>query len=181
VAGRLVQSLKDHGHVAFGYVFDQDDLQLPNIGNIESSKDKRGRHRRAFLKLLFKSQNTRKMTICVDPSNFDAIKDFASDGCILRVLELNCDLSDNWLSGHAERIGLGKAEVQGDLRDSLMITLRQNIEDERKDLRDLNLPVHITVGDGDEPSRLARPFSDAFDISVDQGAALARTPHIFED
>lgn len=181
VANRLVETLKGTGSVAFGYAFDQDDVPLPNLGNIESSKDKRGRHRRAFLKLLYQSQDTRKLTICLDPSNLGAIQDFASDGCQLRVLELVCSLSDDWLSGHAERIGLGTVEDQGDLHENLMTTLRQDIFDEQSGIRDLNLPVHVRVSDDFEVAKLARPLAEAFDVSIDGGAALARTPHLFED
>jgi len=36
IAGRLVKSLKEQGQAAFGYVFDQDQLDLPDLGNIES-------------------------------------------------------------------------------------------------------------------------------------------------
>jgi len=181
VANRLVDTLNETGHPAFGYVFDQDDVFLPDLGNIESSKDKRGQHRRAFLRLLYQSHGTNKLTICLDPANLDAIKDFASDGCRLRVLELICGLSDDWLSGHAERVGLGTAEDQGDLRENLMITLRQNILDEQNDIRDLGLPVHVRVGDDFEVGKMARPFAEAFGITIDGGAALARTPHLFED
>ncbi len=181
VAGRLVQTLQGTGFPAFGFVFDQDDVALPDLGNIESSSDKRGRHRRAFVRLLYRAREANKMAICLDPSNLDAIRDFASDGCKLRVLELICDLSDDWLSGHAERVGLGTARDQGDLRGNVMTTLRQNIADEQKDIRDLSLSTHIRVHQGEEPGRMARPMADAFGISVDDGAALARTPHLFED
>lgn len=181
VAQRLVVTLEDAGFPAHGYIFDQDDVSLPDLGNIESSQDKRSRHRRAFLRLLYQARDTQKLAICLDPANLDAIKDFASDGCRLRVLELTCELSDDWLSGHAERVGLGNAQDQGDLRANLMTTLRQNIEDEQSDIREMNLPNHIRVGQGDEAGKLARPFAEAFNVSIDLGAKLARTPHLFED
>ncbi len=181
VAQRLVATLEDTNFPAHGYVFDQDDVAVPDMGNIESSREKRGRHRRAFLRLLYKARDTNRLAICLDPSNIDAIRDLAQDGCNLRVLELVCELSDGWLSGHAARVGLGSAEDQGDLRGGLMATLRQNIEDEQSDIRDLDLPVHIRVSDAEDAGRLARPFADAFGISIDGGAALGRTPHLFAD
>jgi len=62
-----------------------------------------------------------------------------------------------------------------------MTTLRQNIDDEQNDIRDLDLPVHIKVHDRFEVGAMARPMAEAFGVSVDGGAALARTPHLFED
>lgn len=181
VAQRLVATLEEINFPAHGYVFDQDDVDLPDLGNIESSREKRGRHRRAFLRLLYKARGTNRLAICLDPANIGAIQDLAQDGCNLRVLELVCELSDDWLSGHAARVGLGSSEDQGDLRTGLMATMRQNIEDEQSDIRDLDLPTHIRVFDSDDAGRLARPLAEAFGISIDGGAALARTPHLFED
>ena len=181
VAGRLVSTLQEAGYPAYGYVFDQDDIDLPDLGNLQSTREKRGQHRRAFLRLLFKARQTNKLAICLDPSNLAAIKDLSQDGCNLRLLELHCDLSDDWLSGHAERIGLGSAEDQGDLRSRLMATLRQNILDEQTDIRDLELPKHIRLSSDGEAGQMARPLADAFSESIDFGAKLARTPHLFED
>ena len=181
IANRLVETLRSQNYPAFGYLFDQDDIELPRLGNIESSKDKRSRHRRSFLKLLFEAENTNRLAICLDNSNLEAINDLAGDGCQIRLLELHCEMSDDWLSGHAERIGLGTASDQGDLRGNIMVALRQNIRDEETNIRDLNLPVHIRVKDSDDLASLARPFAGAFGISVDAGAALARTPNLFED
>ncbi len=181
VANRLVETLKDRGYLAYGYIFNQDDVHLPDLGNIQSSKDKRGRHRRAFLKLLYDAQESKRMAICIDPANIDIIKDLAGDGCTLRVVEIQCYISDAWLSGHAERVGLGSAEDQGDLSSGLMLALRQNIIDEQSDLRALGHNSHIRIQQGEEPAKLARPFADGFGISIDAGAALARTPHLFED
>ena len=181
VAGRLISVLQESGLDAFGYIFDQEDVPLPDLGNIHSSLSKRSAHRRAFLKLLFQSCETSKLVICLDPSSLAAIQDFASDGCRLRLLDLQCDVSDDWLSGHAERVGLGSSRDQGDLREGVMATLRQNILDEQADIRALNLAHHTRIRQGDDPGKLARPFADAFDISIDLGAKLARTPHLFED
>lgn len=181
VAGRLIQTAKEDGMHAFGYVFDQDDVDLPDLGGLEKSRDKRGRHRRAIIRLLFEATGAQSLAICLDPSNVDAVEDFARDGCDLRVLEIDCDISDDWLSGHAERVGLGSPADQGDLRESVMRALRQNIDDEQTTIRDFKLTHHYRIAQSMEPGRMARPIADAFAISVDAGAKLARTQHLFED
>jgi len=62
-----------------------------------------------------------------------------------------------------------------------MATLRQNILDEQTDIRDLELPKHIRLSSDDEAGQMARPLAKAFSESIDFGAKLARTPHLFED
>lgn len=182
VAQRLIKSINDNALCpSFGYIFDQTDAKVPDLGNVASSHEKRSRHRRAFLKLLYQHEKKSKLAICIDPSNVDAVRDFAQDGCTLRVLEIECELSPDWLIGHAERIGLGNQSDRGALNDGLLITLRQNILDEIEQLRGLKLAHHYRIHDGMEPGQMARPISDALNISVDAGAKAARTPYLFHD
>lgn len=181
VAGRLVQELQDIGKVpAYGFIFDDEGAQLPDLGNVESTREKRGRHRRAFLKLLYSHHDSKRLVICLDPANIDAVRDFASDVATLRFLEVFCDISDSWLVGHAERIGLGSKAESGDLHAGLMTTLRRNIDDEWADLRGLGLAHYYSISEGDVPGQMARPISAALDVSIDDGARLARIADLFE-
>lgn len=164
----------------YGFIFDEDNAGLPPLGNIESSRDKRARHRRAFLRLLFETNGARAMTFCLDPSGLDAIRDLATDGCDLNLLEIRCDISDDWLTGHAERIGLGSRSEAGALHAGLMSTLRINIEDESAALRALGLPGYRRINQGDAPGAMARPIADALGISIDAAGRIARRPDLFE-
>jgi len=182
VAQRLVKSINDNSLApAYGYIFDQTDADVPDLGNISSDHEKRGRHRRAYLKLLYEHVQKTKVAICIDPSNVSAIEDLSRDGCTLRILEIQCEFTDDWLLGHAERIGLGSQAHLGQLNEGLLITLKHNIEDEKSRLRGLNLPNHFRIMDGMEPGPMARPIASALDISVDAGAKAARTPYLFHD
>lgn len=181
VAKRLVANLNNVGTLpAYGYVFDEDEAGLPSLGNLEGSREKRGLHRRAFLRVLLTHLGTNNVAICLDPANAGAIDDLSADGCRLRVLMINCDITPDWLEGHAMRIGLGNRKETGALHDQLMGTLARTISAEVEGLRSRDLPDYEEITQGDSPGQMARPLAGAFGLSIDQGAALARTEGLFD-
>ena len=86
VAKRFLESAERvSGVKGISYLFDEQDTALPKLGGIESSLDKRARHRRAVMRLLFESTNTDRLMICADPGNIDLLDDFYSDRCMTKV------------------------------------------------------------------------------------------------
>ncbi|MFQ5623703.1 MAG: DUF5928 domain-containing protein [Paracoccaceae bacterium] len=141
VAERFAREFSKFGGPAcLGYLFDAEDVALRDLGNLERGREKRTRHRRAFLKLLFEQHDAERLMICLDPSNTETIGDFAGDPCSMRVLEIACEFDEDYLLGHARRVGLGGNELTGESRRHLIDTLAQNIRDESERLRDLDLP-----------------------------------------
>ena len=65
---------------------------------------KRHRHRRALVRLLMEYNDDDRLVICVDPADLDLMRDFEADRCTTRILELDCDFTDDYLVGHAERL-----------------------------------------------------------------------------
>lgn len=180
VAKRVVAGLQAAASTpAYGYVFDEDDAGLPFMGHLEGTREKRNRHRRAFLRLLFQITGARRLAVCLDPANTDAIRDFAADGCGLSVLEIACAIDDAWLEGHAARVGLGTRSESGALHAGLMLTLRMNIEDETAALRDIGLQGHHRIAEGDAAGAMARPMAEALGLSVDAAARIARDQDLF--
>ena len=54
VAKRLVKSIKVHSDIpCFEYIFNEESADLPNQGGLERTMDKRGRHRRSMVRMLF--------------------------------------------------------------------------------------------------------------------------------
>ncbi len=122
-----------------GYVFDEPGQNMPDLGQLEHSEKKRNRHRRAVLKLLFERMETDRLIICMDPSNLDTLRDFAGDRCELRILDVICNFDDEYLLGHAQRIGLADHRATIESATSLIATLRQNIRVDREELQEMNL------------------------------------------
>ena len=91
---------------SIGYVFDQDQPLSMDLGNLEVGKEKRGRHRRAFLSLLFETRGVSKLALCVDPSRDDVISDFADTDCRMRLMLIDTEFTLDEIAGHAQRVGL---------------------------------------------------------------------------
>ncbi|MGB0499239.1 MAG: DUF5928 domain-containing protein [Rubricella sp.] len=167
------------GPEALGYVFDEDRDSFPDLGGIESSKEKRGRHRRAFLKLLFEYHDTERLMICLDPSNEDTIRDIASDDCELRVLEIRCRIDDDYMIGHARRVGLMSDDTQATVAAPLVSALHRQFRDESDALRDLRLSQFFTMDEWQETDPNAEAISRFLGLPVDRTRAIAEDRTLF--
>ena len=165
VAKRVVEAVRKK-EAAFAYVFDEDDAWLPELGGYETSAEKRSRHRRAFLHVLYQHAGVESLTICLDPSNTDAVRDFAADGVKLRLLDIGVEIDDAWIEGHAARIGLGSQAEAGALHGQLLAALRNNIDDEAAALRHMGLAGYRSIREGQSPGQMARPIAEALGLSV---------------
>ncbi len=179
VARRFAAALRNEaGAHAFGYVFDEDQADLPAMGNLEGSRDKRNRHRRAFLKVLYDELDTETVSICLDPAQLDAIRDFDGDGCQLSLLEIVCPIDEAWLEAHAERIGLGSRAEAGDLHRNLLTTLKINIDDERTAIEALGLGRHRVIGQFDTAGSMARPIAETIGLPIDTAGRVAQAARV---
>lgn len=162
------------GPPGHGYVFDEDAGVLPALGGIETSRPKRGRHRRAVLRMLLEYHETDRLMICIDPSNLDAVRDIRDDPCGLRVMELRTDIDDEYLLGHAKRAGLLPEEAQLSDCRPLIQTLDQQFRDDSNALRDLGLTHFYALSTTDSADlageQIARfldiPFGDGRDFAI---------------
>lgn len=124
---------------SLGYVFDEAGTNLPDLGQLEHSKIKRNRHRRAFLKLLFEQMDTNHLIVCLDPSNTETLQDFTDDTCEMQVLEVSCHLDDEYLIGHAQRVGLSDRNASPEMTKSLVSALRNTIRADHDALQEMGL------------------------------------------
>ncbi|MEM9010491.1 MAG: DUF5928 domain-containing protein [Pseudomonadota bacterium] len=181
VGQRFIGRLSEAGiGGTLGYIFDDPDCALPDMGNLESSREKRGRHRRAFLKLLFTRTGSDRLIVCLDPSNIDVIRDFEQDECPMRVLEIKCQVSDGYLLGHAERVGLIAVGGHQGIGATLVATLRREFRDESEALLDLNLArLHHLREDGSDAQN-AHAVAGFLDMPVEDAAPFARRDGLFD-
>lgn len=181
VAKRLMDSLRAMGGPeAFDYVFDEDEAGLPELGNLEGSREKRGLHRRAFLSVLFSHLGKDHIAFCLDPANLSTVTDLREDGCALDVLYVECAIDRDWLEGHAERVGLGSRAEAGALHGQLLGALERTVADEAAALRDAGVENYGEIAQGQSPGEMARVLSRVFGLSIDDGARLARTENLFD-
>lgn len=165
---------------AFGFVFDEEQPALPDLGGLEVGREKRSRHRRAFLHTLARHLDTKRLTICLDPANIDAVQDFVDDGSTVRILDVRCDMDEAWIEGHAERIGLGTRTSNGGMHAGVLRALDLQIQEEQARLAALRLPGYRTISQGSSPGEMARPIATALNLSIDDAARIARMEDLFD-
>lgn len=181
IGNRIAHSLSENSNRrAYGYIFDEEDPALPDLGGLEKGRQKRNRHRRAFLHTLAQHEDARRLTFCLDPANLEAIEDFIADGCTVRLLDVGCRYDEAWIEGHAERIGLGTRASNGAMHAGVLRSLALQIEEDHRKLRDMRLSGFYAVSEGQVPGEMARPIADALNISIDDAARIARMEDLFE-
>ena len=95
VAKRFLEEARKATNVpAFEYLFNEENTPLPDLGGIQHTLEKRTRHRRALMRMLFDYYDTDRLIVCMDPANLDLMHDFFSDRSVTRMLEIVCTFTD---------------------------------------------------------------------------------------
>ncbi len=140
VAKRYASSIAEALDVpGYGYLFNEDDAGLPDLGGWEHGLDKREADRAAFLNVLFCASDADTMVFCLDPMAGDTLRMLGEQAADVRLLAITCDFTDGYLLGHAERMGIALDPLSDEMSADLLVTLRQNITSETKALRHLDV------------------------------------------
>ncbi len=182
VAKRLNTRIRQITDVpAIDYLFNEDSTELPDLGGIQARLQKRMRHRRALLRMLFEYFDNDRLLICVDPANIELLQDFCGDRCITKLLEIQCDFSDDYLEGHAKRVGLAGERTPTDTLARLLPTIRRDINFESDQIRDSDFDHHLVLRQSDSPERMAQQISHFLAVPHDKALEIAQTNHLFAD
>ena len=163
------------------YLFDEEGVDLPDLGGIEATISKRTRHRRALLRMLFDHFETDRLMICVDPANFDLLRDVHTDTNETRTLEIECELSDDYLRGHACRIGLIGERASATTVARLVPSVRQAIAAEVDAIRAARFPGHFRVREGAPPEVNAAAIEGFLSIPTENALRIATHSPLFAD
>lgn len=182
VAKRLVDSIRANTDIpAIAYLFNEASTPLPDLGGIQDSIGKRHRHRRALMRMLFDHYATDRMVICMDTASIDLMQDFDSDRATVKILEIQCHFSDDYLIGHARRVGLAGVETPEDAMARLLPTLRNDVRHESDRIRDAGFDHYMKIIEGDPTDANARVLARFLSVSDDAADKLAQTPYLFFD
>ena len=182
VAKRLAHRIAERtGIPAMDYLFNEGDAPLPDLGGIETTLEKRTRHRRALLRMLLDHHATERMIVCLDISALDLVQDFASDPCTSRVLEVSCRFSDAFLRGHAQRIGLADPQTPPEVLAGVIPTLRGDIRHESDRLRDAGIANFTRIREDGEPARNAAALAAFLSAPEAEARDILDLPHLFDD
>ena len=182
VAKRLVDRVRKVTNLpCVEYLFNETDTDLPDLGGIQTTVDKRTRHRRAVVRMLFDTWGTDRLVICIDPANVDLIHDFYSDKSDVRLLELDCEFTDDFLIGHARRVGLAGAATSQETIERLLPTIRYDVRFESDRLRDANFAHFFVMRESASVEENTLPLAAFLGIPEGQAREIAQTDYLFVD
>ncbi|WP_414897083.1 DUF5928 domain-containing protein [Rhodovulum sp. YEN HP10] len=178
LAGRVRRIL---GMPTVEFPFDDAGAELPDLGGIERGLAKRGRHRGAFLRLVFESYGTDRLLLFLDPSDLDVMIDLQGDGARLRMLEIACPFSQADLLGHAREMGLLSQGSPPGLAALVLPVLGQQIKGDSARLRAAGFPALYRLEPGLALSEAALVLAKFLEIPYDTARGIADTATFFDD
>ncbi|QUJ75976.1 glycosyl transferase [Sulfitobacter albidus] len=182
VAKRVLERIRQTTNVpAIEYVFNEEDTPLPALGGIEKTLGKRTRHRRALMRMLFDYFETDKLIVCMDPANLDLLNDFASDRSTTRILEIECSFTDEYLIGHAMRVGLAGDQTSMETLQRLLPTIRNDMVFESDAIRDAQFENHGRMREQALPEDNADVLAQFLNIAPEKAREIAQTDYLFAD
>ena len=182
VAQRLVARIgQETGIAAAHYIFHEHSAGCPNLGGIENRLEKRRRHVRSFLHMVFDQKQTDRLVICVDSSSKDLIQDFYQDKAKVKTLLIMCQFEESYLFGHAQRIGLIVEDSSAEVTQRLLPTLHQDVRHEHHQLIDAQFPQSYQIYEAASIEQNAVPLAEFLGISIEKACAILALDHLFSD
>ncbi len=182
VGKRLLQRVRQVTNTpTIEYLFNEEATPLPDLGGIETTMAKRNRHRRALMKMLFDYYDTNRLVFCLDPADIATIRDFYADRCVTKLLEVECRFTDDYLSGHARRVGLAGETTPPEVLGRLLPTIRYDIQFESDRIRDAEFPRTLRIREAATAEANAGPLAAFLDIPEAAAREIAATEHLFTD
>lgn len=183
VAKRLLEQIRKVSNVpAIEYLFNEEGCPLPDLGGIQTTIEKRHRHRRALMRMLFDYYNSDRLIVCMDPGNIDLLQDFASDRSTTRILQMDCAFSDDYLAGHARRVGLAGERTPPATLERLLPTIRNDIVFESDRIRDAGFAHFSRMEElADRDAQAAALTAFLPQLSSEQAQEIAGLHYLFSD
>ena len=182
VAKRLLTQIRQITNVpAIEYLFTEEDTPLPDLGGIQSTLEKRTRHRRALMRMLFEYYETDRLIVCMDPSNLDLMQDFFSDRSTTSMLEVECQFSNDYLTGHARRVGLAGDRTTQATLDRLLPTIRSDMVYETDRMRDADFARHTRIKENADFAENAAKLAGFLNVAEDRALLVMKSDHLFAD
>lgn len=182
VAKRLTQAIRQRTDIpAVDYLFNELEAQLPDLGGVETSLNKRERHRRALLRLLFEQFEDNRLVICLDPSALHLIQDLMSDKADTRLLLVESHFDAEYIRGHIGRVGLAGPQTAPDVVDRLIPTVRADLDHEAERVRDVDMAHFYAISPSASDEDNAVQIAKFLDIMPDTAMELAKTDNLFDD
>jgi Family of unknown function (DUF5928) len=130
---------------------------------------------------LFDYWQSDHLLICIDPASLDLMQDFYNDKAEARLLEVECDFTDDYLMGHARRVGLAGDKTPKQTVDKLLPTIRYDVRFESDKIRDAGLANLRRIRQSGSVDENTAALADFLGIPVEKAREIAATAHLFVD
>ena len=128
VAKRFVNQFGPHiDGPLLEYIFNETYENIPDLGGILSSEEKKSRYRRSLVRMLFEYYKTDRLLLCLDPGDFDILRDFYFDIAFTRVFQIVCLMDDDYILGYAKRVNLISDTTSADAISALLPSIRNKL------------------------------------------------------
>lgn len=134
-----------------------------------------------MMRMLFDYYDTDRLVICLDPNNMDLLKDFYSDRCTTKILEISCNYDDEYLAGHARRVGLAGENTTPESYAQLIPTLSREFAYESDALRDAEFHHLYQISEQKSDEENSIPISAFLNILENKAGEIARTDQLFAE
>ena len=182
MAKRVLERIRQTTNVpAIEYLFNEENTPLPDLGGIQKTLGKRTRHRRALMRMLFDFYETDRLIVCMDPGNLELLQDFASDRSVTRILEIQCEFSEDYMIGHAMRVGLAGEQTSSETLERLLPTIRNDMNFESDAIRDAEFENLGRMRETASVDENAKEVAKFLSISHDKGREIAEADYLFRD
>jgi hypothetical protein len=111
----------------------------------------------------------------------DLLRDFYSDRSTTRLLEVESEFSDAWITGHAQRVGLAGARTPADAMERLLPTIRADFYFESDRIRDAGFENADILRESANPEENAVALARFLSIPEERALEIARTDDLFAD
>ena len=99
----------------------------------------------------------------------------------VRLLEIECDFTDDYLIGHAMRVGLAGERTPQETIDRLLPTIRYDVKFEGDRIRDAGFPNLSRIRQSASVDENTVPLAEFLDIPVDKAREIAATEYLYLD
>ena len=182
VAKRLVDQIALETDIpCVEYLFNEQETPLPDLGGIETTLTKRSRHRRSVVRMLFEYFGKDRLVLCLDPANLDVIEDFCGDTAKTRVLEIECEYSDDYLIGHARRVGLAGENSPSETVARLLPPIRNDLAHESELIRGAGIDGYQRIREAADRAENEAAITEFLGVDADKAQAVMRLDYLFSD
>jgi hypothetical protein len=131
--------------------------------------------------MLFENWKSSHFAFCIDPANVDLIRDFYDDKGKIKLLEIECAFSDEYLFGHAMRVGLATDKSPPETVARLMPTIRYDVKFESDRLADADFDHFHRIRETATRDENAHALAAFLDVSLDKARDILSIETLYMD